>query len=213
VFHVKACVILVWNSAVSSLYPEGGAGERRLNSEHYHVVHHILIYAFLHKLQVLNKMATTSHGVVAGMMHMYKITNKASRINKRDQSSFLIETELRKLLLKLAIDNNTHLCFPYLCKPMKKKSWEESFAPASEEIMQNYRTNVRSTDFVPSIASTPTKSAQTLIVEPTTCTSLPPGKMWQHKILRMELVKYLLRAIAAALLRALFYQNGLHVKV
>ena len=38
-------------------------------------------------------------------------------------------------------------------------------------------------------------------------------KMWQHKILRMELVKYLLCPIAAALLRALFYQNGLHVRV
>ena len=55
-------------------------------------------------------MAATSHGVVAGMMHMYevscclcavKLDDKASRINVRGGSSCLIETELTKLPLKL----------------------------------------------------------------------------------------------------------------
>ena len=103
---------IVLNSAVSSLYPEGGAGERRLNSESYNVVRwrRLLLYAYLHNLQFLNKMAATSHGVVAGMMHMYevscclcavKLDDKASRINVRGRSSCPIETELTKLPLKL----------------------------------------------------------------------------------------------------------------
>ena len=133
-------------------------------------------------------MAATSHGVVAGMMHMYevscllcavKLDDKASRINVRGRSSFPIETELRKLPLKLAIDDNTRLCFPCLRKLKKKKSLEENFAAASEEIMRNYGKDLTPTDFVPSFASTPTKSAQTSIVGPTTCTSLAPHTFLQ----------------------------------
>ena len=64
-------------------------------------------------------MVATSHENVVGKMHMYevfcvlcaaKLDVKASRINVRGRSSFPIETELRKLPLKLAIDDNTRLC-------------------------------------------------------------------------------------------------------
>ena len=88
-------------------------------------------------------MAAASHGIVVGKMHMYevvcvlctvKLEDKASRINVRGRSSFPIETELRKLSLKLSIDDNTRLCFPCLRKLKKKKSVEENFAAASEEI-------------------------------------------------------------------------------
>jgi len=73
----------------------------------------------LHILQFLNKLAATSHENVVRKMHMYKVfcvlcaaklDNKASRINVRGRSSFPIETELRKLPLKLAIDDNARLC-------------------------------------------------------------------------------------------------------
>ena len=85
-------------------------------------------------------MAAASHGIVVGKMHMYevvcvlstvKLEDKASRINVRDRSPFPVETELRKLPLKLAIDDNTRLCFPCLHKLKKKKSLEENFAAAS----------------------------------------------------------------------------------
>ena len=88
-------------------------------------------------------MAATSHGIAVRKMHMYevfcvlcavKLDDKASRINVRGRSSFPIETELRKLPLKLAINDNTRLCFPRLCKLKKKKSLEENFATALEEI-------------------------------------------------------------------------------
>ena len=128
-------------------------------------------------------MAATSHENVVGKMHMYevfcvlcaaKLDDKASRINVRGRSSFPIETELRKLPLKLAIDDNTRLCFPCLRKLKKKKSLEENFAAASEEIMRNYGKAIKPTDFVPSFTSTPTKSAETSVVGPTTCTSSAP---------------------------------------
>ena len=137
----------------------------------------------LHKLQFLNKMAATSHGIVVEKMHMYevfcvlcavKLDDKASRINVRGRSSFPIETELRKLPLKLAIDDNTRLCFPCLRKLKKKKSLVENFAAASEEITRNYVKDIKPTDFVPLFASTPTKSAQRSIVGSTTCTSSAP---------------------------------------
>ena len=82
-------------------------------------------------------MAAGSHGIVVGKMHMYevvcclcavKLEDKASRINVQGRSSFPIEAELRKLPLKLAIDDNTRLCFPCLRKLKKKKSLEENFA-------------------------------------------------------------------------------------
>ena len=81
-------------------------------------------------------MAATSHGVMAGKMHMYevscvlcavKLDNKACGINVRGCFSFPIETELRKLSLKLAIDDNTRFCFASLCKLKKKKTLEEKF--------------------------------------------------------------------------------------
>jgi len=134
-------------------------------------------------------MAATSHGVVAGMMHMYevscvlcavKLDDKASRINVRGRSSFPVESELRKLPAKLAIDDNTRLCFPCLRKLKKKKSLEENLAVASEEIMRNYGKEFRPTDFVSSFASTPTKSAQTSVAGPTTCTSLAPHTLMQR---------------------------------
>ena len=73
----------------------------------------------LHILQFLNEMAATSHENVVGKMHMYEVfcvlcaanlDDKASRINVRGRSSFPIETELRKLPLKLAMDDKTRLC-------------------------------------------------------------------------------------------------------
>lgn len=135
-------------------------------------------------------MAAKSLGVVAGMMHMYevscvlcavKLDDKASRINVRGRSYFPIESELRKLPVKLAIDHNTRLCFPCLRQLKKKKSLEENLAAVSEEIMRNYGKDIRPTDFVPSFASTPTKSAQTSIVGPTTCTSLAPHTLLQRQ--------------------------------
>ena len=41
-----ACISIVWISSVSSLHPEGGAGEKRLNSERYNVVRwrHVLFW-------------------------------------------------------------------------------------------------------------------------------------------------------------------------
>ena len=135
-------------------------------------------------------MAATSHGVVAGMMHMYEVScalcaveldDKAPRINVRGRSSFPIESELRKLPVKFAIGDNTRLCFPCLHNLKKKKSLEENLATASEEIMQNYGKDIRPTDSVPSFASTLTKSAQTSIVGPTTCTSLAPHTLLQHQ--------------------------------
>ena len=134
-------------------------------------------------------MAATSHGLVAGKMHMYevfcvlcavKLDDKASRINVRGRSSFPIEVELRKLPLKLAIDDNTRLCFPCLRKLKKKKSLEENFAAVTEEITRNCGKNTKPTDFVPLFASTPTKSAQTSNVGPTTCTSfIAPRELLQ----------------------------------
>lgn len=68
-------------------------------------------------------MAATSHENLTGQTNMYevfcvlcavKLDDKASRINVRGRSSFPIETELRNLPLKLAIDDNTGLCFPCL---------------------------------------------------------------------------------------------------
>jgi len=115
-------------------------------------------------------MAATSHENMVGKMYMYevfsvlcatKLDNKASRINVRDHSSFPIETELRKLPLQLAINDNTHLCFPCLRKLKKKTSLEENFATASKEIMRNYGKDIKPMDFVPSFTSTPRKSAQT----------------------------------------------------
>ena len=134
-------------------------------------------------------MAATSHGLVAGKMHMYevfcvlcavKLDDKASRINVRGRSSFPIEVELRKLPLKLAIDDNTRLCFPCLRKLKKKKSLEENFAAVTEEITRNCGKDTKPTDFVPLFASTPTKSAQTSNVGPTTCTSfIAPRELLQ----------------------------------
>jgi len=63
--------------------------------------------------------------------------------------------------------NQFSLCFPCLRKLKKKKSLEEYFAAASEEIMRNYSKDIKPTDFVPSFTSTPTKSAQTSVVGPT----------------------------------------------
>ena len=133
-------------------------------------------------------MAAASHGIVVGKMHMYevvcvlcavKLEDKASRINVRGCSSFPIETELRKLPLKLAIDDNTRLCFPCLRKLKKKKSLEENFAAVSEEIVRNYGKDLKAMDFVPSFASTPKKSAPIPIVGPTTCTSSAPRTLFQ----------------------------------
>ena len=133
-------------------------------------------------------MAATSHGIAVGKMHMYevfcvlcavKLDDKASRINVRGRSSFPIETELRKLPLKLAIDDNTRLCFPCLRKLKKKKSLEENFAAASEEIVRNYGKDIKPMDFVPSLASTPKKSASISNVGPTTCTSSAPSTSLQ----------------------------------
>lgn len=87
-----------------------------------------------------------------------KLDDKASRINVRGRSSFPIETELRKLPLKFAIDDNTRLCFPCLRKLKKKKSFEENFAAASEDIVRHYEIDMKPADFVPSFASTPLKS-------------------------------------------------------
>ena len=90
-----------------------------------------------------------------------------------------MKTELRKLPLKLAIDDNTRLCFPGLRKLKKKKSLEENFAAASKEIVRNYGIDMKPADFVPSFDSTSTKSAQTSIVGPTTCTSSAPRTFLQ----------------------------------
>ena len=133
-------------------------------------------------------MAATSHGLVVGKMHMYevfcvlcavKLDDKASRINVRGRSSFPIEVELRKLPLKLAIDDNTRLCFPCLRKLKKKKSLEENFAAISEEIVRSNGKVTKHTDFVPLSTSTPTKSAQSSIVGPTTSTSFAPRAILQ----------------------------------
>ena len=82
-------------------------------------------------------MTAASHGILVGKMYevvcvlcTVKLDGKASRTNVRGHSSFPIETELRKLPLKLAIDDNTRLCFPCLRKLKKKKSAEENFAAA-----------------------------------------------------------------------------------
>ena len=50
---------LVWISSVSSLYPEGDAGEKHLNSERYNVVwwRHVLIYAFCIYYLTISKQA------------------------------------------------------------------------------------------------------------------------------------------------------------
>ena len=45
--------------------------------------------------------------------------------------------------------------------------------------MRNYGKDIKPTDFVPSFASTPTKSAHTSIVRPTTCTSSAPRTFLQ----------------------------------
>ena len=75
--------------------------------------------------------------------------------------------------------NQFSLCFPCLRKLKKKKSLAENFAVASEEIMRNYGKDIKPTDFVPSFTSTPTKSAQTSVVGPTTCTSSAPRTFFQ----------------------------------
>ena len=70
--------------------------------------------------------------------------------------------------------NQFGLCFPCLLKLKKKKSLEENFAAASEEILRNYGKDIKPTDFVPSFTNTPTKSTQTSVVGLTTCTSSAP---------------------------------------
>jgi len=88
--------------------------------------------------------------------------------------------------------NQFSLCFPCLRK--KKKSLEENFAAAPEEIMRNYGKDIKPTDFVPSFTNTPTKSAQTSVVGPTTSTSSaprtflqpPPTGVWKTRIANGE---------------------------
>jgi len=75
--------------------------------------------------------------------------------------------------------NQFSLCFPCLLKLKKKKSLEENFATVSEEIMRNYGKDIKPTDFVPSFTNTPTKSTQTSVVGPTTCTSSAPRTFFQ----------------------------------
>lgn len=89
-------------------------------------------------------MVVMSYGFVVGKMYMYevfcvlcvvKFDDKVFRINVWGCFFFLIEVELRKLLLKFVIDDNICLCFFCLCKLKKKKFLEENFVVVFEEIV------------------------------------------------------------------------------
>ena len=91
-------------------------------------------------------MAATSYGLVVNVMHMHevvcvlcavKLDDKASRVNV----NFPIEVELRKLPLKLVIDDSTRVCFPCFRKLKKKKSLEENFATTAEESVRNFKSD------------------------------------------------------------------------
>ena len=119
-------------------------------------------------------------------MHMHEVVcvlcavnldDKASRVNVRGRTSFPIEVELRKLPLKLVIDDSTRVCFPCFRKLKKKKSLEENFATIAEELVRKFKNDSESMVFVPSFASTPTKVVQPFR-EPTTCTSSTPRTFW-----------------------------------
>jgi len=75
-------------------------------------------------------------------------------------------TEYFDRLLKMIKSKGNQFSFCFPCLRKKKKSLEENFAAASEEITRNYGKDIKPTDFVPSFTSTPTKSAQTSDVGP-----------------------------------------------
>jgi len=117
-------------------------------------------------------------------MELLKMSNK---IHVTDYFDWLLQMMKSK-------GNQFSLCFPCLPKLKKKKSLEENFAATSEEIMRNYGKDIKPTDFVPSFTSTPTKSAQTSVVGPITCTSSaprtflqpPPTGVWKTRIANSE---------------------------
>ena len=105
-----------------------------------------------------------------------QLDQSTSRINVLGHSLFPVETEVRKLQLKILIDERTRICISCLRRLKKKKALEENLTAISDEIVRTFRGSNRPIDCVPSSVSTPTKAGQ-----PTTCPSLnipTPHTLW-----------------------------------